>query len=175
VTDETIDTEVEVSRSRRSVAAGPLAALAMVAIVLVVVALVGRSTGGNTAEGPRPGATTSDVASPTFVRLLRIADAAAKANGGTAAHVQAVRSTRDTAEQFLAGEGVGPTDAVWAVQVVGDRQFVCGGCSFPSGAHAPAGRVLQLSIRVDNFQTEDFGIVDQVKDLSRLGNVVDLR
>jgi hypothetical protein len=172
--DDPIDT-VEVSHQRRSARAALLAAPTLVAFVLGVVLLVGGSTNGNIAQSPPPYATTPDVASPVFVRLLQIADAAAQANGGTAAHVQAVLSRRGVAEKYMSGAIVGGTDAVWEVQIVGDREFVCSGCSRPLGGHSPTGRVLQLSVRADNFQTEDFGIVDQVKDLSSLGNVFDLR
>jgi hypothetical protein len=107
-------------------------------------------------------------------RLWSLADRAAKANGGTVALAQAVKSTHLAAVKFTMGAGVTGDQAVWVLQVDGSKKFSCASCKGPPGAGAPAGRVLTMVFDASTFQEMDFGFTGNDVDLSRLGHVVNL-
>ena len=110
---------------------------------------------------------------PTIVSELRkIADEAARGNGGRVIHAQAVRSTNAKVWRLFNGNQ-GPGDEfVWAIQVEGD--FVCRSCRGQTGA-GPRGHVLQITVNPVTLHTNGFGIQDRVTDLSRLGPVIVLK
>jgi hypothetical protein len=115
----------------------------------------------------------SATTSQTLVTELRkIADEAARGNGGQVVHAQAVRSTTAKAWRLFNGNRLSDNQAVWAIQVEGD--FVCNSCRGQGGA-GPRGHVLLITVLAVTLHTNGFGIQDRVTDLSRLGRVIVLK
>jgi hypothetical protein len=113
----------------------------------------------------------SGTPSQTLVtELHKIADEAARDNGGRVVHAQAVRSTNAKAWRLFSGSKLSGEEAVWAIQVEGD--FVCSSCRGQRSAAGPRGHVLQITVHAVTLQTNGFGIQDRVADLSRLGPVI---
>jgi hypothetical protein len=117
---------------------------------------------------------TSDSGDRHVDRLLALADEAAERHGGEALYVEAVETTRRTAEGLSGSTSNQPDVAVWVVQVSGS-EYACEACSKPQGAEAPEGRYLTLVPTADTYEGTSFGISPEPKDLASLGEVEVLR
>jgi hypothetical protein len=137
--------------------------LAAVAVVLTL-----------SACGSASAALSAGVGDSTKDRLLTAADAAAKGNSGEAKHVEAVKTTRGKAADLTGHSNLDQSEAVWVVQVSGDR-YICGACSMPSGASAPQGYYITMVLRASDFVSTDGGLGPRATDLSALGDVQVLR
>lgn len=113
-------------------------------------------------------------ADPARDKLLAAADTAAKANGGTARHVEVVETTRARAADLDGHSNRDQNEAIWVVQVSGD-EYVCNFCHGPRGAKPPTGRYIHLLLRASDFAVTDSGLGSGADDLSPLGDVQVLR
>jgi hypothetical protein len=110
----------------------------------------------------------------TKARLLAVAEAAAKGNGGEAMRVEAVETTRGTAADLTGHSNLDQSEDIWVVQVSGDH-YICGACSMPRGATAPTGDYITVVLRASDFESTDGGLGPHATDLAALGDVQVLR
>lgn len=113
-------------------------------------------------------------ADPARDKLLAAADRAAKANGGTARHVEAVETTRAKAADLDGHSNRDQTEAIWVVQVSGDH-YICGACSMPPGAKAPEGDYITMVLRASDYESTDGGMGPRAANLASMGDVEVLR
>lgn len=156
---------------------GPFASLASwrhdadVGRLLVVVAMCLTAACGDGSVQLAPG-----VDGEVRQRLLAAADRAAKANDGEAKRVEAVKTTRGTADDLTGSSGDRRNQEVWVIQVSGTN-YSCKGCSRPMGARVDTSkfRFITLVLTASDYAGTDFGIGPRPTDLSRYGEVEVLR
>jgi hypothetical protein len=78
---------------------------------------------------------------------------------------------RQAAEKTIGGGIVNDHVPVYVIEVTGGP-FACGGCSSPSGASAPQGNAITLTVDTQTFQVLDFGIASSVPDLTQISSDV---
>ena len=92
-------------------------------------------------------------------RLTAIADRAVTLNGRhPVAWATAVVTSHAKALTSATPGDTTPGGSVIVYLVTMKGHFVCGACSVPPGAHAPAGTYLSLVINAKTFEETDFGI-----------------
>jgi hypothetical protein len=156
----------------------------------IVVALAATACGTTPVATSRAGGTQASVTStavepgrpvPAWAvrRLTAIADRIVKANGDHPVQwAEVVVTTRlKGLTTVTPGDWVpGPNYAVFVLVIKG--KFECGTCSYPAGAHAPAGTYAAFSYDAKNFGGESDSSVGNhppPMPLSRLGPVTYLR
>lgn len=107
--------------------------------------------------------------------LLAEAEESARRNGDPApTEIEAVRTTLG-AWGRLQGGSFGPTLASEQIYLVAERgRFVCGLCSRPPRAKAPAGSVITLEVPVLPGGLSGFGLASRYPNLGLLGDPVPL-
>jgi hypothetical protein len=150
------------------------AAVVVIAVGGFALGLDPRPNGGPAAEPTTTKTGTQSLESATEHRLWQIAQRTADSLGGQIKIAQAVRSQHIRAVRLTSGDRVTGNQAVWVIQVEGQRQFVCGACSVPPGGAAPRGRFVTIVLDAKTFRQTDFGLGRQRVDLGRLGTVVTL-
>jgi hypothetical protein len=119
-------------------------------------------------------AATALVRSPVERKLWSIARSAARADGGTIARAEAVRSVHRRAVRVTMGDFVPGRQPVWVIQVEGTSEFVCQSCKGPATVDAPRGRFLIVVVGLKTFEGLDDSIGSKRANLARLGSVLQL-